>query len=137
MNRTKKIFREIKNYFFLRRVLSKESNAPDSRWQTYKLRKNWFGRIYTVISLREEEAGEEEMVKNWLAMERMKPINEYLTDLGVHEIIFPSIEKIENSRSYLVVYSPLFRETTLKWFFWRIVLLVITALALNYLKNII
>ena len=123
MKRAIAIFKEIKNYFFLRKVIGRESRKPDSLWNTYNLRRNWFGRIYTVISLREEQEGEEEVVKNWMAMERMRPINDYLTDLGLHEIIFPSIEKIPQTRSYLVVYSPLFKETTLAWFIWRILII--------------
>jgi hypothetical protein len=135
MKRAKIIFREIKNYFYLRKVIRKEAKDPESRWQTYRLRKNWFGRIYTVISLREEEDGEEEMVKNWFAMERMKPINDYLTEIGLQEVIFPSIEKIPDSRSYLIVYSPLFQETTFKWFFWRIFIISAVSIGAIYVKR--
>jgi hypothetical protein len=135
MKRAKLILREIRNYFFLRSVLSKEIKDPNSRWQTYNLRKNWFGRIYTVISLREEEDGEEDVVKNWMAMERMRPINDYLTEIGLQEIIFPSIEKIPDSRSYLIVYSPIFKETTFRWFFWRIFMITLISVGIIYLKR--
>ena len=137
MKRARLIFHELKNYFFLLRVLNRESRktGPDSLWVRYNLRKNRFGRVYTVISLREEEMGEEEMVRNWMAMERMRPINEYLTELGLHEIIFPSIEPIPDSRSYLVVYSPLLEETTVSWFFWRILFLTGLSFLAIFLKN--
>jgi len=137
MKRARLIFHELKNYFFLLRVLNKESRktGPDSLWIRYNLRKNRFGRVYTVISLREEEMGEEEMVRNWMAMERMRPINEYLTDIGLHEIIFPSIEHIPDSRSYLVVYSPLLEETKFSWFFWRILFLTGLSFLAIFLKN--
>ena len=133
MKRARLIFREIKNYFFLKSVIRKESKNPESLWNTYNLRTNWYGRIYTVISLRDEEMGEEEMVRNWMAMERMKPVNDYLTGLGIQEIIFPSIEKIPESRSYLVVYSPLLKETTFMWFFWRILFLVSSSIGIYFL----
>lgn len=137
MKRARLIFHELKNYFFLLRVLNRESRktGTDSLWVRYNLRKNRFGRVYTVISLREEEMGEEEMVRNWMAMERMRPINEYLTELGLHEIIFPSIEPIPDSRSYLVVYSPLLEETTVSWFFWRILFLTGLSFLAIFLKN--
>jgi hypothetical protein len=127
MKRARSIFRELQNYFFLKKVIKREArnSDPTAQWNVFKLRANWFGRIYTIISLREEEMGEEEMVRNWIAMERMKPINDYLMGLGVHEIIFPSIEKIPDSRSYLIVYSPLFKETTLSWFIWRFLFLAL------------
>ena len=58
--------------------------------------------------------GEEEVVRNWRAMEAMRPINDYLTTLDFKEIIYPSIEKIPNSRSYLVVYSPVITSSTIR-----------------------
>jgi hypothetical protein len=127
MKRARSIFRELVNYFFLKKVINREArnSDPTSQWNIFKLRTNWYGRIYTVISLREEEMGEEEMVRNWIAIERMKPINDYLMGLGIHELIFPSIEKIPDTRSYLVVYSPLFKEATLSWFIWRFLFLIL------------
>jgi hypothetical protein len=72
-----------------------------------------------------------------MAMERMRPINEYMTDLGIHEIIFPSIENIPNSRSYLIVYSPIFKETTFAWFIWRIFFVSLITILAIFLKNYI
>lgn len=119
MKRIKLIVREINNYFFLRQVLRKEEKTSEL-WKKFNLRRNWYNRIYTVISIREEDMGEEVIVQNWKAMEMMRPINEYLTNLGLQELIFPSIEAIPDSRSYLIVYSPLFRELTLSWVLWRL-----------------
>jgi hypothetical protein len=127
MKRLKLIHRELKNYFFLQRVIREQSSDPLSEWQKLGLRKNWYGRIYTVISLREEDMGEEDVVRNWKAMEIMKPINNYLTSLDLQEIVFPSIEQIPDSRSYLVVYSPLFKELTISWFLWRFLALSLAA----------
>lgn len=134
MKRFMLIVKEIRNYLFLRRVVNKAASSTDpaSLWTQFKLRKNLYGRIYTVVSLREEDMGEEEVVRNWKAMEMMRPINEYLTSLGLTEIIFPSIEKIPDSRSYLIVYSPIFRETTLSWFIWRLFILAF-AISVSYI----
>lgn len=115
MKKLKLILREVQNYLYLQKTLRKEANNPLSEWQKLNLRKNWYGRVYTVISLREEDMGEEEMIRNWKAMEGMKPINAYLTGLDLQEIVFPSIEQIPDTQSYLVVYSPLFRELTFSW----------------------
>ena len=125
MKRFKIILREIANYLYLRKTIDKEFNNLDSKWHKFKMRKNWYYRMYTIISLREEDMGEEEVVRNWKAMEMMRPINEYLTSLDLHEIIFPSIEKIPDSRSYLIVYSPLFKELTIKWVAWKLFYLIV------------
>lgn len=105
-----KTITEIKNWFYIRRTIKKQKIKRDSLWYFHKLRSNWYGRIYTVLSLREEDMGEEALVQNWKAMEMMRPINEYLQSLDFHEIVYPSIEKIPDSRSYLVVYSPIFEH---------------------------
>lgn len=133
MKRLRRIYRELQNYVFLQRVLRKEISDPTSEWQNFKLRKNWYGRIYTVVSLRDEDMGEEEPVRNWKAMEMMKPVNAYLTKLDLQEIIFPSIEQIPDSRSYLVVYSPLFKDLTFSWVFWRLIIISGIGIILNSL----
>ena len=132
MKKLKLIYREIANYIFLQKTLQKEITNPNSLWNKYRLRKNWYGRIYTVISLREEDMGEEEVVRNWRAMESMRPINEYLTSLDLQEIVFPSIEQIPESRSYLVVYSPIFRYLTARWIFFRTLFLTIIGFIIFY-----
>jgi len=142
MKRLALIFKEIKNYFFLRRTIRLHTGSK--KWKQFNLRKNWYGRVYTVISLREEDMGEEEVVRNWKAMEMMRPINEYLSSLGVSktnsmglsELIFPSIEKIPNSRSYLVVYSPIFNALTFSWVLWRLIL-ISSVIASSLLFNIL
>ena len=68
MKKWKLIIRELSNYFYLKRVIKRESSSkdPNSLWKKYNLRKNWYGRIYTVISLREQDMGEEEIVRKKL-----------------------------------------------------------------------
>jgi hypothetical protein len=132
--------REIANYLFLRKVLIKESKntSQDSPWKKFNLRMNWYCRTYTVVSLREQDMGEELLVQNWKAMEMMRPINDYLTSLDLQEIIFPSIEKIPDSRSYLVVYSPIFKELTVGWVFKNFLYLsVFAVIAIVLIKNLL
>lgn len=134
MKRLKLIVREIKNYLYLQKTLKRESSSvdPSHPWNKYNLRKNWYGRIYTVVSLREEDMGEEILVRNWKAMEMMRPINEYLTSLDLQELVFPSIEQVPESRSYLVVYSPIFTHLTFSWIAWRTLLIIFLA-SVSYL----
>jgi hypothetical protein len=133
MKKLKLIYRELANYWFLQKILKREEEKPNSLWKKYGLRKNWYGRIYTVVSLREEDMGEEEVVRNWKAMELMRPINEYLTSLDLQELIFPSIESIPESRSYLVVYSPIFNHFSLRWLFFRILYAAISSVIIFYI----
>lgn len=103
-------FREILNYFYIRKIIKKEKNTET--WNVLNLRSDWVGRIYTVINLRKEDLGEQDEVKRFRLGETMKPINSYLRSLYLHEIIYPAIEQL-SEQSYLIVYSPLFNKFTL------------------------
>lgn len=110
-------FREIKNYFFLKKIIEKNKNTE--KWISYNLRVGYFNIIYTVISLRREDEGESEYVKRIRVLEYLKNIANHLDSLGLSEIIRPEISKIENSRSYLIVFKPVFKHFNLllilKW----------------------
>lgn len=111
---------EIRNYFFVRKVIGKAMKMPE--WEKFKLRVNWFGVIYTTISLKEEDMGDEESVRNFKAMMIMQPINEFIAalgsengDLGIRELIVPSIEYVPGTRTFLITYTPRFEEVTVTW----------------------
>jgi hypothetical protein len=105
IKKTKLVLREIANYFFILKTIDKYSKGKE--WKDYNLRTDMIGRIYTVISLREEDMGDMEEVKNFRVIERLRPMNEFLTKLGLQEVLVPNISEIPNSRSYLVTYTPL------------------------------
>jgi len=124
--------REINNYFYIRKTIKKQKQSD--QWYALKLRSDWIGRIYTVINLRKEDVGEEETVKRSRVFEKIVPINSYLKKLDLHEILYPAVEQLTD-RSYLIVYSPLFRTITilrtLKYLF---SLTIFTIFVLNYSK---
>ena len=142
--RTLKIYlyiREIINYLYIRRIIKKESSTE--QWQALKLRADWVGRIYTVLNIRKEDAGEEDTVKRAKVFELMLPLNNYIKKLDLHEIVFPAIEK-QSDRSYLVVYSPLFRTITffrtVKYIFWLSVFIYLCTFIpdiINFIKTLI
>ncbi|MCK9575378.1 MAG: hypothetical protein WC979_00880 [Candidatus Pacearchaeota archaeon] len=105
--------REVINFFYIKRTARKNKNTPT--WQSFGLRVDWVGRIFTVLNLRKEDVGEEEIVRRTRLLEMLSPINKYLKTLDLHEIMFPAIEK-KTDRSYLIVYSPLFKEFTVLYF---------------------
>lgn len=126
----KKIIVDIKNYFFLRKVIKK--NLDTFEWNKLKLRVDWLGRIYTVVNLPPEviyspDAPEE--IRPAYVLEESRPVNEYLTRLNLQEILAPKIEPIPNSISWLIVYSPYFQKLSLKWFIYRVLVILILAWA--------
>lgn len=113
MKKLRTAFKEISNYFFILNTIDK--NVKTEAWLTHQLRVDIIGRIYTVISLREEDMGEMEDVKRFKVLERMRPVNEYLTGLGLQEVLIPNISEVENSRSWLVTYTPVFNQFSYIW----------------------
>jgi hypothetical protein len=111
--KTTRVFREVKNFFFILNAIEKNRHSED--WKKYKLRSDWVGRIYTVISLSVEDMGEQEEVKRFKVLEKMRNVNEYLESLQLSEILIPNITPVDESRSYLVVYTPYFAQLSYIW----------------------
>lgn len=117
--------RELINYFYIRKVIKREKK--NNVWNSLNLRADYVGRIYTVLNLRKEDAGDDETVKRSKVFEKMLPINAYIKKLDLHEIVYPAVEK-QSDRSYLVVYVPLLKYIT----FGRILKYIIVLFGLVY-----
>jgi len=112
-----RIISEIRNYFYLLKVIRKNKLTPE--WSKLNLRTNWFGSIATVINLPPDVFKGESIYYQMYVIEQMKPINRYLESLNLQEIIYPRTESLvdpkEGVYSYLVKYNPLFRDFTFWW----------------------
>lgn len=122
----KTIINDIRNYFFIRKTIKK--NEKTIEWERFRLRVDWLGRMYTVVNLPPEviySPDSPEEIRPAYVLEESRPLNEYLTGLNLQEIIIPSISPIANSFSYLLVYSPYFQKLSLRWFIYRIIMILI------------
>jgi hypothetical protein len=113
LKQTRGVFRDISNYFFIWKVIRK--NRDTEGWKVNRLRHDWVGRIYTVVSLKPEDHDDDEAIKRMKVLDLMQYPNIYLSSLGLQEILFPAMQKIDDSLSYLIVYVPFFRHLTQKW----------------------
>lgn len=104
--RRRQAFREIRNWFFIRKQIKRERKSEP--WTKYNLDYGWINQIYAVVNLRKEDMGEEEMVQRMKILQKIEPINRYLDSLDLSEIIYPEIVRIKDSRSWLVIYWPIF-----------------------------
>lgn len=127
----KRVLIDIGNYFFVRKTIKK--NIGTLEWNKYRLRVDWIGRIYTVINLPPEVIyspdSPEEIRPAWI-LEESRPLNEYLSNLGLQEVIMPELTPIPKSVSYLITYTPCFQRLSFKWVFLRIGLI----LTITYLQ---
>ena len=119
MFRIFKVLKEISLYREYLKVIKKESlDSPE--WSKLRLRKDWFGRIYTVFNLPPEVTKSPDFPKYArpaFVFDQIKPINEYLTKLSLQELIAPLMNPVEGTEeeSFLVVYSFVFRQISILW----------------------
>jgi len=108
---------EITNWFYVKRVIRKHKKTAD--WDKFNLRADWVGRIYTVLNpISPGDDGDTEEVLKIKYSERMRPINLYLDSLGLSESVYPAYENPkENTKSLLIVYTPIFNVITT----WKII----------------
>jgi len=136
MFRIFKVLKEISLYREYLKVIKKESlDSPE--WSRLRLRRDWFGRIYTVFNLPPEVTKSPDFPKYArpaFVFDQIKPINEYLTKLRLQELIAPLMNPVEGTdeESFLVVYSFVFRQISLLWILRLIVEISLIVLAFNH-----
>jgi len=113
------ILKDLKLYSDYLTIIKKES-LSSPQWSKLKLRKDWFGRIYTVVNLPLEVTQSRDFpdeARPAYVFEEIRPINEYLTRLNLHEIIAPLLQPIKETGgdSYLVIYYFVYRELSWIW----------------------
>jgi hypothetical protein len=102
--------------------ITKKESIDSPEWNKLKLRRDWFGRIYTVVNLPPEVTQSRdfpiEARPAWV-FEEIRPVNEYLTRLNLQEIIAPLLRPLPeaNGDSFLVIYYFVFREFSWMWIF--------------------
>ena len=119
MFRIFKVIKEIRLYREYLGVIKKESqDSPE--WSRLRLRKDWFGRIYTVVNLPPEVTKSPEFPKYArpsFVFDQIRPINDYLTKLSLQELVSPLLNPVEGTdeESFLVIYTFMFRQISWLW----------------------
>lgn len=123
-----RIFKEINNYFFIKKTIRKNKNSD--AWKKHNLQVGYFGIIYTVINLPPEVYESEPQYYQLYVIEQLKPINEYLASLNMQEVVTLKIDDKCNKDAgvfaFGVKYIPLFRDFSLGWMIrWAVILLLL------------
>jgi hypothetical protein len=119
MLRLFKVIKEIRLYREYLSTIKKESfDSPE--WSKLRLRKDWFGRIFTVVNLPPEVTQSPDFpryARPSFVFDQIRPINDYLTKMSLQELLAPLINPIKGTDegSYLVIYYFVFRELSLLW----------------------
>ena len=121
-------------YFYVYIWLFIRKNRGNEKWLEFNLRHDWVGRMYTVRSVPFEEQSLPNDVQKTLVLDRIKPMINWLVDNNLSEIIMPTVERIEETDSYLIKFSPLMYEIGFWWFVRRVIFACFIIWSFPYVK---
>jgi hypothetical protein len=111
LEKIKLMWLELKAFIYFKRTVKAASKTKE--WNDLQLRYSG-NKIAGIINLREEDMAEEEVVRNFKATIEARKFHEYLADsLDFKEIVYPHMRHIEDTRSYLILYTFEFEHITL------------------------
>jgi hypothetical protein len=91
---------------WITRKYYKAVKSIEPELNTANLRIDWIGRIYGVVSIKEEFRTQPEMIQQSMVFQELGPINEILVKYGLSDLSYPEISKIQNTDQFLVVLYP-------------------------------
>jgi hypothetical protein len=96
-------FEELKIWWRFRKVAQQNEKLLNENG----MRVDWLGRIYTVINMPEEvQTNNMEIIQQGWVIGQLKPLNAVLFQMGIADYAYPSISKVPDSASFLVVMWP-------------------------------
>ncbi len=91
---------------WITRKYYKAVKSIEPELEAANLRVDWIGRIYGVLSIKEEFRSQPELVQQSIVFQELAPINQILMKYGLSDLSYPEISKIPNTDQFLVVLYP-------------------------------
>ena len=95
---------EIRIWWIFRSTCRNKENLQ--RLNNEELRVDWLGRIYGVVNMPEEVVGAAPQVQQAYVMQQLGKWGPITNELGISDIIFPEMQRIDGTASYLVIMWP-------------------------------
>lgn len=99
----RQVFKDLRLWWIFSSITKKNAKVLEEQ---HKLRVDWIGRIYYVINLPEEVQTAAQIVQQSYVLQEVSKYGEVMMKLGVADIVYPEIEKIDGASAYLVVLWP-------------------------------
>jgi hypothetical protein len=81
--------------------------------EDHELRVDWLGRIYGVVNLPEEVRSASLDVQQAYVLQQITKYGECMLKIGLADVVYPQIQKVKNSSSFLIVLWPVFDDLAL------------------------
>jgi len=90
-------------------IFKKTANAyQDNLNKEHNLRVDWLGRVYGVVNLPEEVQGAAAEIQQAYVLNKITKYGNTMLNMGLADVVFPEIQRIKNSTSYLIILWPQF-----------------------------
>jgi len=119
-------FSEIKIWWRFRKAAQQSEKLLNDNG----MRVDWLGRIYTIVNMPEEVQTNMEVVQQGWVIGQLKPMNTILFQIGIADYAYPSISKVPDSASFLVVMWPELDNLNIWKFLWQsmVTALIVTSI---------
>ena len=107
------LYREIRIWYIFRRTAVNNMKMLN---EEHTLRVDWIGRIYGVVNLPEEVQTAAGEVQQAYVLQQITKYGDVMVKIGLADVVYPEIERVPGSTSYLVVLWPVFEDFNL----WKI-----------------
>jgi hypothetical protein len=79
----------------------------------FELRVDWLGRIYGIINLPEEVQTASGEIQQAYVLNKISTYGTFMLQIGLADMVYPQIQKVSQSSSYLVILWPVFDELSI------------------------
>lgn len=101
--------KDIRVWWIFRSVARKNTEKLNEQ----SLRVDWLGRIYGVVNLPEEVMGASQEIQQAYVLQQITTYGELILKMGLGDMVYPQIQRIDGSNAYLIVLWPVFEELAL------------------------
>jgi len=81
--------------------------------EDHELRVDWLGRIYGVVNLPEEVRSASLEVQQAYVLQQITKYGDCMLKIGLADVVYPQIQKVKQSSSFLIVLWPVFDDLAL------------------------
>lgn len=104
------LFKDIRIWWIFRRTARQ---YQDQLNKDFQLRVDWLGRIYGVVNLPEEVQSASGEIQQAYVLNKISTYGNFMLQIGLADMVYPQIEKLPGTASYLVILWPVFDELSL------------------------
>ena len=102
--------RDVRIWWIFRRTANQ---YQDQLNKDFQLRVDWLGRIYGIVNLPEEVQGASGEIQQAYVLNKISTYGNFMLQIGLADMVYPQIQKVPQSASYLVILWPVFDELSL------------------------